>query len=130
MTLARALQAHAILNTDNYKVLSHFNTAPFCGVPPFVVWVGVNTVMFHILTPVQNKLVQEAHTVSDTDPHQVLFHFNTAALGCVWNNTLTPARMLQAPAIFNTDHCKVLFHFNNAALGCVWNNTLTPVRML
>ena len=119
-TPAKALQAPAILNTDHYKVLSHFNTAPFCGVPPFVVWVGVNTVMFHILTPVQNKLLQEAHTILNTDPHQVLSHFNPAALGCLWKNTLTPARMLQAPAIFKTDHSRVLSHFNTAPLSCVF----------
>ena len=85
-----------------------------------MVWVCVNTVVFHILTPVQNKLVQEAHTVLDTDTHQVLFHFNNATLGCVWKNTLTlVSRMLQAPAIFNTDHCKVLSHFHTAAFSCV-----------
>ena len=62
----------------------------------------------------------QAPAISNTDHCKVLSHFITAALGCVWKNTLTPARMLQAYAVLNPGHY-------SAAMGCVWNNTLTMV---
>ena len=50
--------------------------------------------------------------ILNTDHCKILSLFNTVALGCVWKNTLTPARTLQAHAVLNPGHY-------NAALGCV-----------